>query len=67
MLMAYGVDMANLSPVKNNHKQKTKGGCSYSDRFELKYKISLGSMLDSLIFNVLINDIFFETKKIQHF
>ena len=68
-LKAHGFDMASLSLLKNylaNRKQRTKVGSSYSDWFEFLRRIPQGSVLGPLIFNISINDIFFEIQKIEH-
>ena len=68
-LETYGLDTASLSLLKNylaNRKQRTKVGSSYSDWFEFLRRIPQGSVLGPLIFNISINDIFFEIQKIEH-
>ena len=65
-LEAHGLDMASLSLLKNylaNLKQKTKVGSSYSDWFKFMSGIPQGSMLGSLLFNIFVNDIFFEIQE----
>ena len=59
---AYGIDRYNLRlsmNYLNSHKQQTKVGSSDSKWSQIKHGIPQGSMLGLLLFNIIINDLFF--------
>ena len=65
-LQACDLDRASLSLLKHylaNRKQITKFGSFYSDWFEFTCRIPKDSLIGPLVFNIFINDIFFETQK----
>ena len=59
---AYGIDRYNLRlsmNYLNSRKQQTKVGLSDSKWSQIKHGIPQGSMLGLLLFNIIINDLFF--------
>ena len=65
-LRAYGLDRSSLRLLMdylNSRKQRTKFGSFYSKWSEMKHGIPQCSILGSLLFNILINDLFFVIEK----
>lgn len=65
-LQACDLDRASLSLLKHylaNRKQITKFGSFCSDWFEFTCRIPKDSLIGPLVFNIFINDTFFETQK----
>ena len=65
-LEAYGLDVGSLNFLLDYlslRKHRTKVGSSYSKWSEICRGIPQGSILDPLLFNIFINDIFFLVEK----
>ena len=65
-LVAYGLDKSSLRLLMdylNFRKQRTKVGSCYSRWSEIKHGIPQGSILEPLLFNKFINDLFFVLEK----
>ena len=65
-LGVYGLDRSSLRLLMdylNSRKQRTKISSSYSKWFEIKHGILQGSILGPLLFNIVINDLFFVIEK----
>ena len=59
---AYGIDRYNLRlsmNYLNSRKQQTKVGSSDSKWSQIKHGIPQGSIMGLLLFNIIINDLFF--------
>ena len=65
-LGAYGLDRSSLRLLMdylNSRKQRTKAGSSWSKWSEIKHGILQGPILGPLLFNIVINDLFFVIEK----
>ena len=65
-IRAYSLDRSSLRLLMdylNSCKQQTKVGSSYSKWSEIKHGIPQGSILRTLLFNIVINDLFFVIEK----
>ena len=62
---AYGIDKSRLSLLLSylsSRKQHTKVNSLYSDWYDIITGVPHGSTLSPLLFNLLINDLFFSWK-----
>ena len=65
-LGAHGLDRSSLRLLMdylNSRKQRTNVGSSYSNWSEIKRGIPQGSILEPLLFNIFINNLFFIIEK----
>ena len=64
-LSAYGFETASMKLIRSyltNHFQRPKVNTSFSSRSKLFFGVSQGSVLERLLFNIYINDLFYLTE-----
>ena len=65
-MLAYGIDKTGLNLIHNylsNRKQRTKINSSYNDWYDIIRSVPQGSILDPLLFDLTINDLFLFIEK----
>ena len=65
-MLAYGIDKTGLNLIHNylsNSKQRTKINSSYKDWYDIIRSVPQGSILDPLLFDLTINDLFLFIEK----
>ena len=65
-MLAYGIDKTGLNLIHNylsNSKQRTKINSSYKDWYDIIRSVPQGSILDPLLFDLTINNLFLFIEK----